>query len=76
MEGYFNVILHPREKKEGLGWSNIEQCGCNNFVKDSGLLEVSFKRGDFTWTNRHNESSNIVEILYKYFVSRYGGVIY
>ena len=68
--GDFNAILNPEEKRDGKRWSSESQRDFSNFVDDSGLVEIHFKKGEFTWTNRREGFLNIVEKVDKFFVAR------
>ena len=68
--GDFNAILNPEDKRSGKEWSSESQQDFSNFVSDSGLVEIHFKKGEFTWTNRREGFLNIVEKVDKFFVAR------
>lgn len=61
--GDFNAILRPSDKSGGVGWNNQKQKDFSDFVFFNGLMEVPFKRGEFTWNNRCSGFSNIAEKL-------------
>lgn len=62
--------LYPLwRKKVGVVILNqVQQDFCDLFV-GSGLMEVKFKTGEFTWTNRRVGFSNIVEKLDCFFLA-------
>ena len=67
--GYFNAILNSKDKKGGKGWSLESQRDFSNFVNDSGLVEILFKKGEFTWTNTREVFFNIAEKLDRFFAA-------
>ncbi|XP_057814415.1 uncharacterized protein LOC131028190 [Cryptomeria japonica] len=55
----------------GVGWNRQSQRDFSSFVISSGLFEIPFKMGDFTWTNRRSGFLNITEKLDRFFIAGY-----
>ncbi|XP_059064117.1 uncharacterized protein LOC131856369 [Cryptomeria japonica] len=67
--GDFNVIIRPSNKMGGVGWNKQSQRDLSSFVMNSGLIEIPFRTGDFTWTNRRSGFMNIAERLDRFFIA-------
>lgn len=66
--GYFNALLRPSDKMGGVGWNRQSQRDFSSFVMSSGLIEIPFRMGEFTWTNRRSGFLNISERLDRFFI--------
>ena len=67
--GDFNAILNPGDKKGGKGWISESQKDFSNFVNQNGLIDVQFKKGECTWTNRREGFVNIAKKLDRFLVA-------
>lgn len=53
----------------GVGWNSQSHRDLCAFVMDTGLIEIPFKSGDFTWNNRRSGFLNIADILDRFFIA-------
>lgn len=53
----------------GNGWMRQSNLDFGSFITESGLIEIPFKTGEFTWTNRRSGFLNIAERLDRFFVA-------
>ncbi|XP_059070594.1 uncharacterized protein LOC131860227 [Cryptomeria japonica] len=67
--GDFNALLRPLDKMRGVGWNRQSQRDFSSFVISSSLIEIPFKTGDFTWTNRRSGFLNIAKRLDRFFIA-------
>ncbi|XP_059068451.1 uncharacterized protein LOC131858970 [Cryptomeria japonica] len=67
--GDFNALIRPSDKKGGMGWNRQSQRDFSSFVTSSSLIEIPFKMGEFTWTNRRSIFLNIAEKLDRFFIT-------
>ncbi|XP_059070528.1 uncharacterized protein LOC131860170 [Cryptomeria japonica] len=67
--GDFNALLRPSDKMGGMGWNSQSQRDFSSFVTRAVLIEIPFKKGDFTWTNRRSGFLNIAERLDHFFIA-------
>ncbi|XP_057818353.1 uncharacterized protein LOC131031290 [Cryptomeria japonica] len=66
--GDFNALLQPSDKMGGVGWNRQSQRDFSSFVIRAGLIEIPFKMGDFTWTNRRSGFLNFAKKLDRFFM--------
>ncbi|XP_057867448.1 uncharacterized protein LOC131074785 [Cryptomeria japonica] len=67
--GDFKATLSFSEKRGGVSRMCRTQLHFQTFVDSSALFEVVAKGGSFTWTNRRQGCSNIVEKLDRFFLA-------
>lgn len=67
--GDFNALLWASDKMGGVGWNRQSQRDFSSFVIRVRLIEIPFKTGDFTWTNRRTGFLNIAEKLDRFFIA-------
>ncbi|XP_059070351.1 uncharacterized protein LOC131860023 [Cryptomeria japonica] len=53
----------------GAGWTRQSQRDFSSFVISSRLIEIPFKTGELTWTNRRSGFLNIAERLDRFFIA-------
>lgn len=66
--GDFNALLRPLDKMGGVGWDRQSHRDFSAFVMDFGLLEIPFRKGYFTWTNRRSGFLNISKRLDRFLI--------
>lgn len=63
--GDFNDIASIWEKQGGRGVNNFRMEVFNNFVSESGLIDLEFNGINYTWTNKRGGDDNIRERIDK-----------
>lgn len=61
--GDFNAIVDQKEKIGGRPFASGSRCRFRHFIDDQGLMDLSFSRNPFTWSNRRVGKDNIQERL-------------
>ncbi|XP_059073785.1 uncharacterized protein LOC131874424 [Cryptomeria japonica] len=66
--GDFNGLVRPLDKMGGVGWNRQSNNDFNSFIRESGLIEIPFKSGEFAWTNKRSRFLSIDESLDRFFI--------
>lgn len=66
--GYFNAILANEEKLGGITKPQRSMMDILDFVDSNHLSNVVPSNGLFTWTNKRNDFSRILERLDRFFL--------